>query len=114
MTPALPLALALLSAPPAAPVEAAPSFLRELSVTRGYRAGLPSRATVVPGGAEVIFLRSGPRSGVMSLFATEVATGKTRELITAEALLASEPGELSDAEKARLERQRITARGITH
>jgi dipeptidyl-peptidase-4 len=50
----------------------------------------------------------------MSLFATEVATGNTRELATAEALLASEPGELSDAEKARLERQRITARGITH
>jgi len=91
-----------------------PSFLREQAETRGYRAGLPSRATVVPGGAEVVFLRSGPRSGVLSLFATDVATGKTRELLTAEALLASESGELSDAEKARLERQRITARGITH
>ena len=40
----------------------------------------------------MIFLRSGPRSGVLSLFATDVATGKTRELLTAEALLASEPG----------------------
>ena len=114
MTPALLLALTLASAPPPAPPAAAPSFLRELSETRGYRAGSPSRATVVPGGAEVIFLRSGPRSGVLSLFATDVATGKTRELLTAEALLASEPEDLSDAEKARLERQRITARGITH
>jgi dipeptidyl-peptidase-4 len=114
MTPELLLSLALISAPPSAPAPAAPSFLRELSETRGYRAGTPSRATVVPGGAEVIFLRSGPRSGVMSLLATDVATGKTRELITAEALLASEPEALSDAEKARLERQRITARGITH
>jgi dipeptidyl-peptidase-4 len=114
VTPALLLALALVPAPPAAPAAAAPSFLRELAETRGYRAGLPSRATVAPGGAEVIFLRSGPRSGVMSLFATDVLSGKTRELITAEALLASEPEELSDAEKARLERQRITARGITH
>lgn len=114
MTPALLLALTIVSAPPPAPPAAAPSFLRELSETRGYRAGSPSRATVVPGGAEVIFLRSGPRSGVLSLFATDAATGKTRELLTAEALLASEPEDLSDAEKARLERQRITARGITH
>ena len=114
MTPALLLLLALVSAPPPASDAAGPSFLRELSETRGYRAGLPSRATVTPGGAEAIFLRSGPRSGVMSLFATDVASGKTRELITAETLLASEPEELSDAEKARLERQRITARGITH
>jgi dipeptidyl-peptidase-4 len=118
MTPPLLLALALVSAPPSAPppatAAASPSFLRELAETRGYRAGMPSRATVVPGGAEVIFLRSGPRAGVMSLLATDVATGKTRELITAEALLASEPEDLSDAEKARLERQRITARGITH
>ena len=79
MTAALLLALALISAPPAAPATATPSFLRELSETRGYRAGMPSRATVVPGGAEAIFLRSGPRSGVMSLLATDVATGKTRE-----------------------------------
>ncbi len=114
MTTALLLGLALLAAPPAPPVAAPPSFLREQAETRGYRAGLPTRPTVAPGGAEVIFLRSGPRTGVMSLFATDVATGRTRELLTAEALLASEPGELSDAEKARLERQRITARGITH
>ena len=114
MTTALLLGLALVAAPPPASMPPSPSFLRELAETRGYRAGLPTRATVVPGGAEVIFLRSGPRAGVMSLFATDVATGKTRELLTAEALLASEPGELSDAEKARLERQRITARGITH
>lgn len=114
MTTALLLGLTLLVAPSPVPPAAVPSFLRELAETRGYRAGHPSRATVVPDGEEVIFLRSGPRSGVMSLLATDVATGKTRELLTAEALLASEPGELSDAEKARLERQRITSRGITH
>ncbi len=113
MTTALLLGIVLLAAPPPA-TSAPPSFLRELAETRSYRSGFPARPTVVKGGDEVIFLRSGPRSGVMSLFATEVATGKTRELLTAEALLASEPGELSEAEKARLERQRITARGITH
>ncbi|HET8724291.1 MAG TPA: DPP IV N-terminal domain-containing protein [Anaeromyxobacteraceae bacterium] len=102
------------SPPAAAPAPATPSFLRELAETRGYRSGTPSRVAVVPGGAEAIFLRSGPRSGVQSLYATDVATGATRELLTAEALLASEPAELTDAEKARLERQRITARGITH
>lgn len=116
MTTAFLLGIVLLAAPPAtpSPAPAAPSFLRENAETRGYRSGFPSRPTVVPGGAEVLFLRSGPRAGVLSLFATEVATGKTRVLLTAEDLLAAEPGELSDAEKARLERQRITARGITH
>ncbi|HET8733006.1 MAG TPA: DPP IV N-terminal domain-containing protein [Anaeromyxobacteraceae bacterium] len=110
----------LLVAPPAPPAAsptvapAAPSFLREMAETRGYRSGLPVRPAVVPGGGEVLFLRSGPRSGVLSLFATDVATGATRELLTADALLASEPAELSEAEKARLERQRITSRGITH
>ena len=116
MTPALLLALTLAAAPPPAPPAAAPSFLRENS--RRPAATAPGRPraprAVVPGGAEVIFLRSGPRSGVLSLFAADVATGKTRELLTSEALLASEPEDLSDAEKARLERQRITARGITH
>jgi dipeptidyl-peptidase-4 len=115
MTNVLLLGAALLAtSPPPAPPPVAASFLRENAETRGFRAGLPTRAVVVPGGAEVIFLRSGPRSGVQSLFATEVASGVTRELLTAEELLATEPGELSDAEKARLERQRITARGITH
>jgi len=120
MTPAILLGIALAAAPPPAPdapakKDVAPnSFLRENAETRGFRAGMATRATVVPGGAEVIFLRSGPRSGVQSLFATDVASGATREILTAEALLRSEPGELSDAAKARLERQRITARGITH
>lgn len=122
MTNALLLGL-LLAMPPAAPAqgtgtkdaakEAPPSFLREMAETRGWRSGQPGRPTVVPGGAEVIFLRSGPRSGVQSLFSTEVATGKTREILTAESILAGASGELSEAEKARLERQRITTRGIT-
>jgi dipeptidyl-peptidase 4 len=114
MTNALLLGIALLAAPAAPPPSGPPSFLRESAETRAYRAGLPARAVIVPGGSEVIFLRSGPRSGVQSLYATDVSSGTTRELLTAEALLASEPAELSDAEKARLERQRITARGITH
>ncbi|MGA8892613.1 MAG: DPP IV N-terminal domain-containing protein [Anaeromyxobacteraceae bacterium] len=114
MTPALLLGLIVLASPPSAPLPGGPGFLRELAETRGYRAGTPSRPVVAPGGEEVIFLRSGPRSGVQSLFATDVATGATREILTAEALLGAETAELTEAEKARLERQRITARGITH
>jgi dipeptidyl-peptidase-4 len=104
------------SGPPGATGSTGPStsFLRENAETRSYRAGSPVRPTVLPGGAEALFLRSGPRSGVQSLFATDLATGATREVLTAEALLAAEPAELTDAERARLERQRITARGITH
>jgi len=100
--------------PPAPEPEGNEPFLRLYAETRGFRAGHPVRATVAPGGGEVLFLRSGPRSGVQSLFATEVQTGRTRLVLDAEALLAADATAESDAEKARLERQRITARGITH
>jgi dipeptidyl-peptidase-4 len=89
------------------------SFLHLDAETRGFRAGQPARPVSVPGGTEVLFLRSGPRSHVQSLWATDVATGATREILAAEDLAAA-AGEMSEAERARLERQRITSRGITH
>src|SRR5512137_2036350 len=111
-------AVLALAAPPkgAAPTDAPPrapdAYVQLEAETRGFRAGHPVRPQVVPGGAEVIFLRSGPRSGVQSLWATDLATGATRELLPADALTSG--GEPGDAERARLERQRITSRGITH
>jgi dipeptidyl-peptidase-4 len=114
---ALAAVLALAAPPPGAatpstPRRATDPYVQLEAETRGFRAGHPVRPQVVPGGAEVIFLRSGPRSGVQSLWATDLATGSTRELLPADALASGvEPG---DAERARLERQRITSRGITH
>ena len=121
-----PLAFALLLAGPApqpAPPDAAPAatasppaeepFLARSAATRGFRAGLPARAVLTPDGTAALFLRSGPRSSVQALLETDLARGTTRELATAERLLAGASASLTAAEQARLERQRITTRGIT-
>jgi dipeptidyl-peptidase-4 len=123
MTAPLAAALALLAAAPAAPATpaatAAPvapvardgdGFPDLYAETRGFRAGRPASPRLVPGGAEVLFLRSGPRSGVQSLLAMRLPGGEVRELVGPAALAGAEPGV---AERARLERQRITARGVT-
>jgi dipeptidyl-peptidase-4 len=97
--------------PPAAPgAGPADGFPRTYAETRGFRAGRPTAVKVVPGGREVLFLRSAPRSAVQSLHAMRLPSGETRELVGAEALAAGEPPAV---ERARLERQRITARGVT-
>jgi dipeptidyl-peptidase-4 len=90
------------------------SFLRTFAETRRFVAGTPVAPTFTPDGAQVLFLRSGPRSAVQTLWAFDVATGQTRELLTPEALLHGGSQTLSAEEKARLERQRISARGFTH
>jgi dipeptidyl-peptidase-4 len=102
-------------APPApAPAAAAhESFLARYTATRGFRAGLPARPALTPDGRAALFLRSGPRSAVQALYETDLASGATRELATAEALLEGAAASLSAAEQAQLERQRIAARGIT-
>jgi dipeptidyl-peptidase-4 len=65
-----------------------------------------------PDGKAVLFLRSGAQSGKRSLFEFHVATGKTRELLTADALLKGAEENVSPEEKARRERMRLTAAGF--
>jgi dipeptidyl-peptidase-4 len=96
-------------APPPAPDD---PFLRQLAETRGFRAGRPTAIQLAPDGKAALFLRSGPRSRVQSLLETDLATGATRELVSPAALAGAEAP--TAAEAARLERQRITARGVTH
>lgn len=109
----------LAAAPPTSPVPASRDpgpdpFLRRYFETRRFAAGRPARAQLTPGGDAVLFLRSGPRSPVQALFETDLATGATRELATAEGLLAgAAAGGTTAAEQAQLERKRITARGLT-
>ncbi|BDG08057.1 S9 family peptidase [Anaeromyxobacter paludicola] len=104
-------ALLLATSPEARVAE---SFLHQYAETRRFAAGRPASARLTPDGAAALFLRSGPRSPVQSLFETDLATGQTRELLSAATLLAGAAQVLSPAEKARLERERISARGLTH
>jgi dipeptidyl-peptidase-4 len=106
------LALALATTLAAAPAGSADEpFLRQYAETQGFRAGRPAAVSLSRDGRVAWFLRSGPRSRVMSLFETDLATGLTRELVSPAQLGgASEP---TAAEAARMERARSTARGIT-
>jgi len=97
--------------PPAAP--ATDELLRLYAQTRRFRAGIPVKPKVAGDGSAAFFLRSGPKSAVQSLFMTDLATGQTREVLDAETLLAGAQEQLTAAERARLERQRISARGFT-
>jgi len=89
-------------------------FLQLYAETRRFTAGTPVNPTPTPDGKEVLFLRSPPKSPVQTLFSFDVATGQTKELLTPAALLEGASQTLSPEEKARLERQRISARGFTH
>src|SRR5262245_61262607 len=88
------LCVALLVAPPAwaepPPGKDAPldtTFLRDFAETRGFMLGRPVRAKPTPDGKAVLFLRSEARVPKLSLFEFDVATGKTRELLTPAAVL---------------------------
>ncbi|MFZ5470953.1 MAG: DPP IV N-terminal domain-containing protein [Myxococcota bacterium] len=89
------------------------SFLRQYAETRRFLSGRPVDARATPDGKEVLFLRAKARDVRQTLFAFDVASGQTRELLTPEAVLAGAQETLSSAEKARLERMRISARGFT-
>src|SRR4029453_7596546 len=90
-----------------------PDFRRAFAETRAFLLGRPSRIQIVPDGSAVLFLRSPPRDPTLGLYELAVATGQTRELVTPAQLLGGAAEQLTDAEKARRERMRITERGFT-
>jgi dipeptidyl-peptidase-4 len=90
------------------------TYLRDHARTRGFMLGRPVRPKVAPDGKTVLFLRARARLPRMSLFEFDVATGKTRELLSPEALLKGAEEHLSPEEKARRERQRVTVGGFTN
>ncbi len=106
------LLLTMHSVPAERPVPLDGGFLRDYAVTRGFRLGAPTAIRVVPDGASVLFLRSGPRSATQGLYQFDVASGETRELITAERLLGTGEETLSPEEQARRERMRVSASGF--
>ena len=104
----------------ALPVEAAPGpeppaggFLEPYAATYRFRLGRPTGIKVTPDGTAVLFLRTGPRDFERVLYELDVATGQERVLLRAEQLLAGDPQTVSAREKARRQRRRIVARGIT-
>lgn len=105
------LVLLALAAGPAVPSDVDP-FLGQYAETGRFAAGRPTQVTLSPDGRSALFLRSGARSRVQALHETRLDTGETRVLADPAALGAAALPTRGEA--ARLERQRITARGITH
>lgn len=89
---------------------ASDSFLRLYAETRGFSRGRPVSARLAPDGRAALFLRSPPRERTQSLLETDVASGATRVLLDA---AAASGRQLGAEERARLERRRVTARGVT-
>src|SRR5260370_4032717 len=97
--------------PKDAPLDA--RFLRDYAQTRGFMLGRPVKPTPTPDGKAVLFLRSEPRVPKLSLYQFDVASGKTRKLLTPEQVLKGAEEKLSPEEKARRERMRVSAGGFT-
>lgn len=103
--------MTLLSASPGPVTDV--NFLHEYAETRRYLGGRPVSVQVTPDGHSALFLRSGAKDSRQSLFELDLASGTTHELLTPEQVLQGAVERLSAAEKARLERQRVSARGFT-
>ncbi|WP_394822168.1 DPP IV N-terminal domain-containing protein [Pendulispora albinea] len=88
------------------------NFPYEFALTRGYTLGAPKNLVPTEDGRIVLFLRARARDASQSLWETDLTTGQTRELLRPEALR-SGPETLSAEERARRERQRISAAGFT-
>lgn len=89
-------------------------FLEDMVETRGFDLGKAVGARFLDDGSQILFLRAaGPRQPALGLHVFDVASGQTRELITAEDLLGGGDETLSPEEKARRERMRMNrVRGI--
>jgi dipeptidyl-peptidase-4 len=93
--------------------EADEKFLRDLAETRSFALGKPNHFAVAPDGSRVLFLRAESRKAKNRLYSMEVASGQVRELITPDQVTGGAAEKLSDEEKARRERMRISGAGFT-
>ena len=88
------------------------SFVKKYAETRGFMLGRPVKPKFTPDGMTVLFLRSEATTPKQKLFAFDVATGKTSELLSSETLLKGADENLTAEEKARRERQRVNVGGF--
>ncbi len=111
---ALALACGLAAATFTAAHAAAPSdFLERYALTRGFRSGSPTSIQIPRDASEVLFLRSGARDRVQTLWAFDVKSAQEREVLNGTKLLAGGEEVLTAEERARRERLRMTARGLS-
>src|SRR5438874_11689577 len=89
------------------------SYLRRHAETRGFMLGRPVKPKFTPDGKAVLFLRAEARVPKLRLYEFDVASGKTKELLTPKALLKGAEEHLTPEEKARRERQRVSVGGFT-
>ncbi|MDY7232057.1 S9 family peptidase [Hyalangium rubrum] len=89
------------------------TFLRQFAETRRFMSGRPTKPRITPDEKTVLFLRAQPTSATQTLFAFDVATGETKELLTPEILLRGAEETLTVEEQARRERMRVSAKGFT-
>src|SRR5438046_3363238 len=89
------------------------SYLRDHAQTRGFMLGRPVKPQPTPDGKAVLFLRAQARVPRMALYEYDLATGKTRELASADSILGGAEEKLSAEEKARRERMRVSVGGLT-
>src|SRR5436309_15858082 len=89
------------------------TYLRRHAETRGFMLGRPVKPKPTPDGKAVLFLRAQARVPTLRLYEFDVATGKTRELLTPETVLRGAEEHLTPEEKARRERQRVSVGGFT-
>jgi dipeptidyl-peptidase-4 len=88
------------------------AFVRQYAATNRFSLGQPRSITPTPDGRSVLFLRSPARSFVQDLYELDLATGRERTLLTADALLRGGEETLTAEELARRERMRLSSRGI--
>lgn len=102
---------ALAVAAGARPARAA-DFLEQYTSTDRLRGGQPRACVVTPDGREVLFLRSGARDRVGALWSLDLARNEERQVLTAAQLLNGAAETLTPEARARLERLRLSVRGI--
>jgi dipeptidyl-peptidase-4 len=98
-----------------ADVSALDEFPRQFARTRYFSLGVPRSFNVSPDGSRVVFLRSKRGDDpVTCLWSLDVATGAERCLVDPRELAPDEDeSQLTDAERARRERARELAEGVT-
>jgi dipeptidyl-peptidase-4 len=88
------------------------SFLKLYAETRGFMLGRPQKPKVTPDGKSVLFLRSEAKVPKLKLYEFDIASQKTREILSPELILKGADENVSPEEKARRERQRISVGGF--
>lgn len=89
------------------------SYPRLAARTMTFTLGIPRSFTVSPDGSRVVFLRAdGPTTRTHSLWVYDVETGEERRVVDAAGLLSEAAEELTQEERARRERMRVSTSGV--